>query len=44
MSKSYLPFFSAGPIIKGFSRGSKELGIPTGKLTQYSNEFLKLLQ
>jgi len=27
-----LPFFFKGPVIKGFGRGSKQLGIPTGKI------------
>lgn len=27
------PFFVSGKIIKGFGRGSKELGIPTGLMT-----------
>ena len=26
-----LPFFAKGIVVKGFGRGSKELGIPTGK-------------
>jgi hypothetical protein len=26
-----LPFFASGKIIKGFGRGSADLGIPTGK-------------
>ena len=25
-----LPFFAKGLVVKGFGRGSKELGIPTG--------------
>lgn len=25
-----LPFYASGPIVKGFGRGSKDLGIPTG--------------
>lgn len=29
---NYLPFFVSGEIVKGFGRGSKELGIPTGNL------------
>lgn len=29
MSK-ILPHFASGKIVKGFGRGSKELGIPTG--------------
>jgi len=27
-----LPFFAKGIVVKGFGRGSKELGIPTGIL------------
>jgi len=26
-----LPYFTEGIVVKGFGRGSKELGIPTGK-------------
>jgi len=25
-----LPYFAVGKVIKGFGRGSKDLGIPTG--------------
>lgn len=28
--RRHLPHFASGPVIKGFGRGSKELGIPTG--------------
>ena len=28
-----LPYFETGQVVKGFGRGSKEIGIPTGKLT-----------
>ena len=28
---SCFPYFSRGEVVKGFGRGSKELGIPTGK-------------
>lgn len=31
---SCLPHFSCGEVVKGFGRGSKELGIPTGKEKQ----------
>ena len=27
-----LPFFQTGKVVKGFGRGSKEIGIPTGEL------------
>ena len=27
-----LPHFAEGEVVKGFGRGSRELGIPTGKL------------
>ena len=33
---SCLPHFSCGEVVKGFGRGSKELGIPTGKEKQES--------
>lgn len=29
--KNSFPHFAAGPVVKGFGRGSKELGIPTGE-------------
>ena len=29
---SCFPYFCRGEVVKGFGRGSKELGIPTGKL------------
>lgn len=32
MSSSVLPLFIQGEVVKGFGRGSKELGCPTGKL------------
>lgn len=38
MSKAYLPYFVAGEIVKGFGRGSKELGCPTGKWIGDTNE------
>jgi len=28
--ENVLPFYASGIVIKGFGRGSKELGIPTG--------------
>ena len=33
-----LPHFASGIVVKGFGRGSKELGIPTG-----NNLFVRLL-
>lgn len=30
MIKNYLPHYSVGVIVKGFGRGSKDLGCPTG--------------
>lgn len=30
MAKNLLPFYIAGEIVRGFGRGSKELGCPTG--------------
>ena len=27
-----LPYYAKGSVVKGFGRGSKELGIPTGKI------------
>lgn len=32
MIRSYLPHCCVGPIVKGFGRGSKELGCPTGSV------------
>lgn len=33
MSKdNLLPYYAAGKIVKGFGRGSKALGIPTGNI------------
>ena len=32
MDTSCLPFYARGPVVRGFGRGSKELGIPTGEL------------
>ena len=27
----HLPYYTVGEVVRGFGRGSKELGIPTGK-------------
>lgn len=35
MSKKSLPHYAAGIIVKGFGRGSKELGIPTGNFANH---------
>ena len=32
ITSSCFPHFSRGEVVKGFGRGSKELGIPTGEL------------
>ena len=32
MSSSFYPVFSKGIVVKGFGRGSKDLGIPTGNI------------
>jgi FAD synthase len=32
MAMKGLPYFTAGKVVKGFGRGSKDLGIPTGAL------------
>ena len=32
--KDYLPYYTTGKVVKGFGRGSKALGCPTGR---YSN-------
>ena len=32
---SHFPYFASGLVVKGFGRGSKELGIPTGMNNQY---------
>lgn len=32
MIRNYLPHCCVGPIVKGFGRGSKDLGCPTGNL------------
>lgn len=39
-----LPFFAKGVVVKGFGRGSKELGIPTGMRvnTYYNTKFKPL--
>jgi FAD synthase len=30
MTMKGLPYFTAGKVVEGFGRGSKDLGIPTG--------------
>jgi FAD synthase len=32
MTMKGLPYFTVGKVVKGFGRGSKDLGIPTGAL------------
>ncbi|RLU18677.1 hypothetical protein DMN91_009034 [Ooceraea biroi] len=34
MGNKALPYFASGPVIRGFGRGSKELGIPTANLPE----------
>ena len=34
MGAQIFPLCVEGEVVKGFGRGSKELGIPTGKITQ----------
>jgi hypothetical protein len=36
MTKSPFPYFTLGTIVRGFGRGSKELGCPTGIYTKAS--------
>ncbi len=43
MSKQSLPHYAAGVIVKGFGRGSKELGIPTGIRLSPNNYIRKKL-
>lgn len=38
--KSRLPYFTAGTVVKGFGRGSKELGIPTANFPEHVVEHL----
>lgn len=33
MGSESLPYFARGEVVKGFGRGSKQLGIPTGITT-----------
>ena len=35
MALAYLPLFLKGQVVKGFGRGSKDLGCPTGKCSFY---------
>ena len=37
-SASQFPHFAYGEVVKGFGRGSKELGIPTGEFIQFSEK------
>ena len=30
--ESVLPYFEKGEVVKGFGRGSKEIGVPTGTI------------
>ena len=39
------PFYTQGTVIKGFGRGSKELGIPTGRegeVVKYCAQYFKM--
>ena len=38
-----LPYFAKGKVVKGFGRGSKELGIPTGISFKYFQNMISLL-
>ncbi len=42
MIKSPFPYFTLGTIVRGFGRGSKELGCPTGTYTKASGMFIKI--
>lgn len=33
---SYLPLFLKGEVVKGFGRGSKDLGCPTGNINNFT--------
>lgn len=37
---SKLPYFTQGEVVKGFGRGSKDLGIPTGNFEIFGDLFL----
>ena len=41
-SDSVLPYFETGPVVKGFGRGSKEIGIPTGRYSSHALQTLAL--
>ncbi|CAG9770453.1 unnamed protein product [Ceutorhynchus assimilis] len=41
-SQVHLPFFTKGTVVKGFGRGSKELGIPTANFPEDVVEGLNL--
>lgn len=36
---SYLPFYIKGEVVKGFGRGSKDLGCPTGTVLREVQHF-----
>lgn len=40
--ESALPYFERGEVVKGFGRGSKEIGVPTGTLLLASSKLPKL--
>jgi len=42
MTTGSLPIFASGVVCKGFGRGSKELGIPTGASTEKEKRRLVL--
>lgn len=38
-----LPHFAAGKVVKGFGRGSKDLGIPTGRWFRVSDKLIQFI-
>lgn len=42
MIRNYLPHCCVGPIVKGFGRGSKDLGCPTGNLNSLNMQAIPL--